>query len=247
MPSALIRGRGVRYYPSNPRGKKPPKCAGIYYIYDADGNLLYTGQAVDLRRRVYEHRRKGKIPTGGYVDCFKAKECISHSELDETERIKIDKYSPPLNRRKGGGGRKSPKLKRDIESTESTVENFENNDRVPETKNSIIHRLLGYEKVDCSGETKFIKAPKSLFPLIIELVIKFLSIATFLLVTVGLYLGFVYGTMINQFVLLVVIAFSALCLILFGCFLKNKVFSITSFISAIGALLLYVLNYLGTI
>ena len=77
----------------------------------------------------------------------------------------------------------------------------------------------------------------------IELVIRVLLIAAFLLVTVGLYLRFIYGTIINQFILLVVIAFSALCLILFGCFLKNKVFSIMSVISAIGAMLLYFLNY----
>lgn len=243
MSSALKSGRGIRYYPSKPGGNKPPECAGIYYIYDENGNFLYTGQAVNLRRRVYTHKRNGKIPQGGYVDCFRAKEGITYAELDETERLKINRYNPPLNQRKGGGGRKSPILNKHSETDEKNIGIVTSDGQISEPKRKALYRLLGYERVDSSGEIHYKREPKALFFLVLELVVKILLFAGFLSIVVGVCYRILSGTIINRYLLIGNVALPILGLILFGYIRRNRVFSIMAIITIIAALSLYIFSY----
>lgn len=231
MSSALKPGRPIRYRPSSPGTTKPPECAGIYYIYDGNGNLIYTGQSVNLRRRVYEHKRNGRIPDGGYVDCIKAKEGISYYELDATERAKIDKHNPPSNQRAGGGGRKSSKLNR------PSLEH------APEQKRSILYRLLGYEKVDKSGDVHYTKEPKAKFFMVIELIVKLFLIATTLSAILGIFLKMSKGLVINQYVIIGTGAIPILCFIMFHYIRNNKAFKVMSIIALLASIVLYFAAY----
>ena len=57
-------GRPNKYNPTLGLGKKPPSKAGEYRIRDAVGSLIYIGEACNLARRMGEHIRSGKLPTG---------------------------------------------------------------------------------------------------------------------------------------------------------------------------------------
>ncbi len=241
MHSALERGRPIRYRPAG-GGKKPPECAGIYYIRDAEGNVVYTGQAVNLRRRVYQHRRKAKIPDGGYVDCFRAKEGITCDDLDATEREKINKHNPPLNQRKGGGGRKSPKLG-SLPAEDIPVLGTPSLEQNPEKKHNILYRLLGYERIDKMGEVFYKKEPKSVFFIIIELIVKVLLVANTVLALVALYLTYSMGTLLEQVLIIVMIAVPIICFILFRYIRRSKVFTIIAIICLIAAIVLYQYSY----
>ncbi len=242
MSSALGRGRPIRFRPSRPTSTKPPECAGIYYIYDVEGNNVYTGQAVNLRRRVYQHKRNGKIPKGGYVDCFKAKEGITYDELDYTEREIINKYNPPLNQRGGGGGRKSSKLGRRA-FTEVIVGSGMSPAQETEQKRNIFYRLLGYEKVDRSGEVHYTKEPKAVFFMIIELIVKILLIAITLLSGLGIYLKFSNGVVIHRYLLIGMVVIPIICFMLFHYIRRNKAFSIMSLVSVMASVVLYLTSY----
>lgn len=246
MASALRPGRPIRFRPSSPGSAKPPECAGIYYIHDSEGNVVYTGQAVNLRRRIYQHKRNGKIPEGGYVDCFKAKEGITYDELDLTKKEKINKYNPLLNQRSGGGGRKSPKLTKRPE-TEVLAESELPPAQEAAQKRNMLYRLLGYEKVDRAGEVHYTKEPKAMFFMIIELIVKILLIAVALLSGLGVYLKIAKGIVVHQYVLLGMAAAPILCFILFHYIRRSRVFSIIALVSAVTNVALYLTTYLSSV
>lgn len=54
-------GRPSKYTPSTGSGKKPPSAPGEYRIRNAAGDIIYIGETNDLRRRMNEHRRSGKL------------------------------------------------------------------------------------------------------------------------------------------------------------------------------------------
>ena len=242
MASALNSGRGIRYYPSKPEGKKPPECAGIYYIYDSGGNRIYVGQAINLKRRVYQHRRNGKIPKDGYVDCFKSKEGITYNDLDSTEREKIDKYNPPLNLRRGGAGRKSPILDRDITPI-AIQENSLLDEPTTHHKRNSLYAFLGYEKTDKSGNVHYIKEPKSVVFLVLEIIVKAMLIVTLALAGCSLYLLFSKGIHIGRPLVLGMIAIPIVCFTLFTYIRKSKVFFLISLITVVSSILIYFMSY----
>ena len=57
-------------------------------------------------------------------------------------------------------------------------------------KRNILFRILGYEKVDKTGEVHYTKEPKAVFFMIIELIVKILLTAILALSVLGTYLKF---------------------------------------------------------
>ena len=102
-------GRPFKYCPSTCAGVKPPAAPGEYRIRDAAGALLYIGETDNLARRMAEHVRSGKIPSGGTFEYMLAKRDSTSSTRREHEREKIAQHRPLLNRSGGGEGRPSNK------------------------------------------------------------------------------------------------------------------------------------------
>lgn len=41
-------------------GQKPPFASGVYFLFAADGGMLYVGRAADIDYRLFQHRKSGK-------------------------------------------------------------------------------------------------------------------------------------------------------------------------------------------
>lgn len=54
-------GRPKKYDPSSGKGNKPPAEPGEYRIRNEKGEIVYVGETNNLRRRMNEHIRSGKI------------------------------------------------------------------------------------------------------------------------------------------------------------------------------------------
>lgn len=54
-------GRPSKYDPFTGKGSPPPSAPGEYRIRDAAGSIAYVGETNDLRRRMGEHLRHGKL------------------------------------------------------------------------------------------------------------------------------------------------------------------------------------------
>lgn len=54
-------GRPKKYNPSTGKGQAPPSKPGEYRIRDEAGNILYVGETNNLKRRMKEHIKSGKI------------------------------------------------------------------------------------------------------------------------------------------------------------------------------------------
>ncbi len=57
-------GRPKKYNPTTGKGEMPPSKPGEYRIRDDNGNIVYVGETVNLRRRMNEHIRSGKLKKG---------------------------------------------------------------------------------------------------------------------------------------------------------------------------------------
>ena len=77
-------GRPSKYDPFTGKGSPPPSAPGEYRIRDAAGSIAYVGETNDLRRRMGEHLRRGKLA----------------------------QHDPPLNRSVGGEGRIAARKKK---------------------------------------------------------------------------------------------------------------------------------------
>ena len=55
------KGRPFKYDPSSGKGNKPPAVAGEYRIRDENGDIVYVGESNNLRRRMNQHIRSGKL------------------------------------------------------------------------------------------------------------------------------------------------------------------------------------------
>ncbi len=100
-------GRPKEYRASDPLKNVPPKDPGEYRIMDKDRNIKYIGETNNLERRRKEHRRTGKLQN---EDVFAWKTASKDSTSDtrrEHERKKIKQHKPPLNKSRGGEGRKA--------------------------------------------------------------------------------------------------------------------------------------------
>ena len=102
-------GRPFRYCPATGQGKCPPSVPGEYRLRSESGTLLYLGETCDLNRRMREHVRSGKLPTGaggkGTFEYMVASSTSTSSSRRAHERAKIAQHAPPLNRSRGGEGR----------------------------------------------------------------------------------------------------------------------------------------------
>lgn len=103
------------YKPGRPTEIKPytqkdhskiPKAKGEYRIIGKDREVKYVGYTNDLRRRMHEHMRSGKLGGDNSTFAFKVADGrASRDTLAKHEADKIAKHDPPLNKRAGGGGR----------------------------------------------------------------------------------------------------------------------------------------------
>lgn len=57
-------GRPKKYDPTTGKGTLPPAAPGMYRIRDEKGRIVYIGETNNLRRRMYEHIRSGKLKKG---------------------------------------------------------------------------------------------------------------------------------------------------------------------------------------
>ena len=101
-------GRPKKYNPTTGAGNKPPKLPGEYRICSADGTINYIGETNNLNRRMNEHLRSGKLPTGklgGTIEWQPADINSTSVSRRSHERIKIAKHLPRGNKSRGGEGR----------------------------------------------------------------------------------------------------------------------------------------------
>lgn len=54
-------GRPKKYDPSTGKGQEPPSKPGEYRIRDEAGNIVYIGETNNLKRRMKEQIKSGKI------------------------------------------------------------------------------------------------------------------------------------------------------------------------------------------
>lgn len=54
-------GRPKKFNPTTGKGEKPPSAPGEYRIRDDNGKIVYIGEASDLKRRMNQHIRSGKL------------------------------------------------------------------------------------------------------------------------------------------------------------------------------------------
>jgi len=54
-------GRPRKYNPSTGRGSKPPSQPGEYRIRGKDGKVKYIGETNNLKRRMEQHIKSGKL------------------------------------------------------------------------------------------------------------------------------------------------------------------------------------------
>lgn len=101
-------GRPFKHNPTTGAGSRPPACPGEYRIRDAQGNLQYIGETNNLRRRMEEHIRSGKLATGangGTIEYKVASASSTSQSRRAHEQQKIAQHNPPLNKSRGGEGR----------------------------------------------------------------------------------------------------------------------------------------------
>lgn len=114
--SVYKAGRPHKYNPTTKKGDAPPSKEGEYRIRNAKGTIVYIGETNNLKRRMNEHIRSGKLPCGeGENSTFEyqlADRRSSSSTRREHERQKIEQHSPALNRSGGGEGRIATKKKK---------------------------------------------------------------------------------------------------------------------------------------
>jgi len=77
-----------------------------YTILGPDGTKKYAGKAVNVKRRVHQHKFDGKYdPSVDKVVAKYAKPGTSHTQVSKDETRYIKKHRPALNKRMGSPGR----------------------------------------------------------------------------------------------------------------------------------------------
>ena len=98
-------GRPFKFNPFTGTGSKPPSRPGEYRMRDAKGIIAYIGETNNIKRRMREHMKSGKLKPG-YTLEFKLADRRSSSRTRRAhEQAKIAQHSPFLNRSIGGEGR----------------------------------------------------------------------------------------------------------------------------------------------
>lgn len=98
-------GRPQKYLPFEATGHQPPSRPGEYRIRDTAGSLTYIGETNDLRRRMGEHIRSGKLQAGYSLEYQVADGRSSSRTRRVHEQMKIAQHNPTMNRSAGGEGR----------------------------------------------------------------------------------------------------------------------------------------------
>ena len=100
-------GRPTEFRPfSDKEQKNVPAKSGEYRILDSEKNVKYVGYSCNLKRRMKQHIKTGKLNEKNCIFAFKCADGrASRSSLAEHERKKIKKHTPSLNKRAGGAGR----------------------------------------------------------------------------------------------------------------------------------------------
>ena len=83
-----------------------PASKGEYRIIGKDREVKYVGYTNNLRRRMREHMRTGKLSGDNNIFAYKTADGrASRDSLARHEAKKIKKHDPVLNKRAGGAGR----------------------------------------------------------------------------------------------------------------------------------------------
>ena len=92
-----------------PSRQKPPTSPGMYTFRNRKtGERDYIGETSNLKLRVAKHLALGAVSLVTHVVEWKLADGRSTSKTRRAhERRMIDRHDPPLNRRRGGGGRKA--------------------------------------------------------------------------------------------------------------------------------------------
>ena len=94
-----------------PSRQEPPIRPGIYRFKNKDtGDIDYIGESVDLKGRISNHFRSKEMPVS--PETHHAEWQIADGRSTSRTRrahetSKIEQHQPPLNRRRGGGGRRA--------------------------------------------------------------------------------------------------------------------------------------------
>jgi excinuclease UvrABC nuclease subunit len=81
--------------------KNLPSCCGIYRVLDAEGRIIYVGQA----RNIHQRWNRGHHKIGTILDLYRTDVFIDWVELPEwllnrAENVAVNHYQPSLNTRK---------------------------------------------------------------------------------------------------------------------------------------------------
>ena len=94
-----------------PSRQDPPDRPGLYRFIDKiTGEIDYIGESGDLRSRRGQHFRSDDLLVSSDSHHFEWKAADGRSTSRtrrELEKRQIDRHQPRLNRRQGGGGRRS--------------------------------------------------------------------------------------------------------------------------------------------
>lgn len=101
------RGRPRKWNPFTGEGSTPPDAPGEYRLRDKSGKIAYVGETNNLRRRLKEHKSRGKLRDlgEGTVEWMRASDSSDSFSRRKHERHSINKHKPRLNRSRGGEGR----------------------------------------------------------------------------------------------------------------------------------------------
>lgn len=106
-------GRPTKYNPTTGAGHEPPASSGEYRIRNDAGVIVYIGETNNLNRRMREHIRTGKLPTGAGCNSIIEYKVASADSTSATRRAheqqKIAQHNPALNKSRGGEGRPAGK------------------------------------------------------------------------------------------------------------------------------------------
>lgn len=93
-----------------PSRQAPPDGPGLYRFRNKLTSVIdYIGETADLRGRKTQHLRSD-LPVSPDTHDFEWKSADGRSTSATRrahEKMQIDRHLPPLNRRRGGGGRRS--------------------------------------------------------------------------------------------------------------------------------------------
>lgn len=98
-------GKAGRPEEFDPYKEHIPHKSGIYSIKNKNNTIKYVGQSKDIKRRVDEHIRSGKVKKGDKIAAQFAHGNAKKPALDRAESKKIKKNKPPLNKVQGTPGR----------------------------------------------------------------------------------------------------------------------------------------------